>query len=39
MAMSATAIRFDEYEKDWIHSMRASSSCPFSEFVRSATPR
>ena len=33
MAMSATAIRFDEGEKDWIQSVLGMS---FSEFVRSA---
>ena len=36
MAMSATAIRFDEYEKDWIQSYASVLGMSFSEFVRSA---
>lgn len=36
MAMSATAIRFDEGEKDWIQSYASVLGVSFSEFVRSA---
>ena len=36
MAMSATAIRFDEGEKDWIQSYASVLGMSFSEFVRSA---
>lgn len=36
MAMSATAIRFDECEKDWIQSYASVLGMSFSEFVRSA---
>lgn len=36
MAMSATAIRFDEGEKDWIQSYASILGMSFSEFVRSA---
>ena len=36
MAMSATAIRFDECEKDWIQSYASVLGISFSEFVRSA---
>ena len=36
MAMSATAIRFDEREKDWIQSYASVLGMSFSEFVRSA---
>ena len=34
--MSATAIRFDECEKDWIQSYASVLGMSFSEFVRSA---
>ena len=36
MAMNATAIRFDEGEKDWIQSYANVLGVSFSEFVRSA---
>lgn len=36
MAMSATAIRFDEGEKDWIQSYASILGMSFSEFVRNA---
>ena len=36
MAMSATAIRFDECEKDWIQSYASVLGMSFSEFVRRA---
>lgn len=36
MAMGATAIRFDECEKDWIQSYASVLGMSFSEFVRSA---
>lgn len=36
MAMSATAIRFDEGEKDWIQSYASILGISFSEFVRNA---
>lgn len=36
MAMSATAIRFDEEEKDWIQSYASILGMSFSEFVRNA---
>ena len=36
MAMSATAIRFEESEKDWIQSYASVLGMSFSEFVRSA---
>lgn len=36
MAMSASAIRFDEGEKDWIQSYASVLGMSFSEFVRSA---
>ena len=36
MAMSATAIRFDEGENDWIQSYASILGMSFSEFVRSA---
>ena len=36
MAMSATAIRFDESEKDWIQSYASVLGMSFSEFVRNA---
>ncbi|MDB1909096.1 type II toxin-antitoxin system RelB family antitoxin [Collinsella aerofaciens] len=34
--MSATAIRFDEGEKDWIQSYASILGMSFSEFVRNA---
>ena len=37
MAMSVTAIRFDDGEKDWIRSYANVLGMSFSEFVRSAT--
>lgn len=36
MAMGATAIRFDECEKDWIQSYASVLGMSFSEFVRNA---
>lgn len=36
MAMSATAIRFDDGEKDWIQSYASVLGMSFSEFVRNA---
>lgn len=36
MAMGATAIRFDDCEKDWIQSYASVLGMSFSEFVRSA---
>lgn len=36
MAMNATAIRFDESEKDWIQSYASVLGMSFSEFVRNA---
>lgn len=36
MAMSATAIRFDDGEKDWIQSYASILGMSFSEFVRNA---
>ena len=36
MAMSATAIRFDEGEKEWIQSYASVLGVSFSEFVRKA---
>lgn len=36
MAMRATAIRFDEGEKDWIQSYASILGMSFSEFVRNA---
>lgn len=36
MVMSATAIRFDEGEKDWIQSYASILGMSFSEFVRNA---
>ena len=36
MAMSATAIRFDEGENDWIQSYASILGMSFSEFVRNA---
>ena len=36
MAMSATAISFNEGEKDWIQSYASVLGMSFSEFVRSA---
>lgn len=36
MAMNATAIRFDEGEKDWIQSYASVLGMSFSEFVRNA---
>lgn len=36
MAMNATAIRFDEDEKEWIQSYAAVLGISFSEFVRNA---
>lgn len=37
MALRATAIRFDEEEKDWNQSYASVLGMSFSEFVRSAT--
>lgn len=36
MAMNATAIRFDEDEKEWIQSYADVLGISFSEFVRNA---
>lgn len=36
MAMSVTAIRFDDGEKDWIQSYASVLGMSFSEFVRNA---
>ena len=36
MAMNATAIRFDENEKEWIQSYAGVLGISFSEFVRNA---
>jgi len=36
MAMSTTAIRFDDGEKDWIQSYASVLGMSFSEFVRNA---
>lgn len=36
MAMNATAIRFDEDEKEWIQSYAGVLGISFSEFVRNA---
>lgn len=36
MAMNATAIRFDESEKNWIQSYASVLGMSFSEFVRNA---